>query len=213
MAFSGGVEVLRYDLSVRQGDGTWPSLVKALVWGTREPGFKSRRPDYVTTAQPGHSARSLLVALAVSTTERGQPGWQWYPDEPQADGTVPRVPRFGGGRVLLRRAFLAALALLDLLIVATSVLLLATPSVGNAWSLARAEARSHHERFPRPAGSREVRGRADRHRGPQVRVRAGIRSASPRPGADVGCDRQGPGRRHACTSSSPSCSTPGTRAG
>jgi hypothetical protein len=36
---------LRYDLCVRQGDGTWPSLVKALVWGTREPGFKSRRPD------------------------------------------------------------------------------------------------------------------------------------------------------------------------
>jgi hypothetical protein len=37
--------LLRYDLCVRQGDGTWPSLVKALVWGTREPGFKSRRPD------------------------------------------------------------------------------------------------------------------------------------------------------------------------
>jgi hypothetical protein len=30
-----------------KGNGTWPSLVKALVWGTREPGFKSRRPDYV----------------------------------------------------------------------------------------------------------------------------------------------------------------------
>ena len=28
-----------------KGNGTWPSLVKALVWGTREPGFKSRRPD------------------------------------------------------------------------------------------------------------------------------------------------------------------------
>jgi hypothetical protein len=41
-AFAG---VLRYDLCVRQGNGTWPSLVKALVWGTREPGFKSRRPD------------------------------------------------------------------------------------------------------------------------------------------------------------------------
>ena len=30
-----------------KGNGTWPSLVKALVWGTREPGFKSRRPDHV----------------------------------------------------------------------------------------------------------------------------------------------------------------------
>jgi hypothetical protein len=36
---------VRYDLSVRKDNGTWPSLVKALVWGTREPGFKSRRPD------------------------------------------------------------------------------------------------------------------------------------------------------------------------
>jgi membrane peptidoglycan carboxypeptidase len=67
-----------------------------------------------------------------------------------ADRTVPRVPRFGGGRLFLRRVFFSLLALITLLIVATSILLLATPSVGNAWSLARAEARAHHERFPGP---------------------------------------------------------------
>lgn len=64
---------------------------------------------------------------------------------------MPRVPRFGGGRRFLRRVFFSLLALITLLTVATSILLLATPSVGNAWSLARAEARAHHERFPGPA--------------------------------------------------------------
>jgi len=63
---------------------------------------------------------------------------------------VPRVPRFGGGRRLLRRVLFSALVLVILLIAATSILLLATPSVGNAWSLARSEARAHHERFPGP---------------------------------------------------------------
>ena len=148
---SGRRAFLRYDLSVRQGDGTWPSLVKALVWGTREPGFKSRRPDHDALRGSGHSVQSLLVALAVSTTERGQPGSRWHPGEPQAaDGTGPRVPRFGGVRGVLRRAFLAVLALISVFIVVTAVLLLVTPSVGNAWSLARAQARSHHERFPGP---------------------------------------------------------------
>jgi len=60
------------------------------------------------------------------------------------------VPRFGGGRLFLRRVFFSLLALITLLIVATSILLLATPSVGSAWALARAEARAHHERFPGP---------------------------------------------------------------
>ena len=60
------------------------------------------------------------------------------------------MPRFGVGRVLLRRALFSLFALIALLIIATSALLLATPSVSNAWSLARAEARAHHERFPGP---------------------------------------------------------------
>jgi membrane peptidoglycan carboxypeptidase len=50
----------------------------------------------------------------------------------------------------LRRAIFTLCALIVLLIVSISVLLLATPSAGNAWSLARAEARAHHERFPGP---------------------------------------------------------------
>lgn len=60
------------------------------------------------------------------------------------------MPRLGVGRVLLRRALFSLFALIALLIIATSALLLATPSVSNAWSLARAEARAHHERFPGP---------------------------------------------------------------
>jgi len=66
------------------------------------------------------------------------------------DRTVPRVPRIGGGRRLLRVVFFSMLTLITLLVIATSILLLATPSVDNAWSLARAEARAHHERFPGP---------------------------------------------------------------
>lgn len=51
---------------------------------------------------------------------------------------------------MLRRAFLTVLALISVFIVLLAVLLLATPSVGDAWSLARVQARSHHERFPGP---------------------------------------------------------------
>ena len=60
------------------------------------------------------------------------------------------MPRFRGGRTLLRRTLQILVALISILVVATAVLLLATPSVGNAWSLARAQARSHHESFPGP---------------------------------------------------------------
>lgn len=67
-----------------------------------------------------------------------------------ADSMVPQGRRVGGGRTWLRRAFFLLLAMITLLVIGTSVLLLATPSVGNAWSLARAEARAHHERFPGP---------------------------------------------------------------
>jgi membrane peptidoglycan carboxypeptidase len=42
------------------------------------------------------------------------------------------------------------LTLFAVLVLATAAMLLATPSVGNAWSLARAQARSHHAPFPGP---------------------------------------------------------------
>ena len=45
---------------------------------------------------------------------------------------------------------LAALALFIALVVGLMIILLATPSVGDAWSLARAQARSHDVAFPGP---------------------------------------------------------------
>ena len=59
----------------------------------------------------------------------------------------PRSPR---GRRWLRRLTRTALALLAVVVLATAAILLATPSVGNAWSLARAQARSHRAPFPGP---------------------------------------------------------------
>ena len=63
---------------------------------------------------------------------------------------MPTVRRTGGGRGWLRRAALAALALFSALVVGLIIILLATPSVGDAWSLARAQARSHDAAFPGP---------------------------------------------------------------
>jgi membrane peptidoglycan carboxypeptidase len=51
---------------------------------------------------------------------------------------------------MLRRAALIALALFGVLAVVMAVIMLATPSVGDAWSLARAQARSHDAAFPGP---------------------------------------------------------------
>jgi len=63
---------------------------------------------------------------------------------------VPTVLRIGGGRGWVRRAVLTALAAFSALVVGMAVILLATPSVGDAWSLARAQARSHGAAFPGP---------------------------------------------------------------
>ena len=45
---------------------------------------------------------------------------------------------------------LAAVAAILVFAIGFAALMLATPSVGNAWSLARAQATSHHGRFPGP---------------------------------------------------------------
>jgi len=63
---------------------------------------------------------------------------------------VPAASRAGGWRHRLRRAVLAFLALVTVVIVGLAILLLVTPSVGDAWSLAGAQARSHHGAFPGP---------------------------------------------------------------
>lgn len=46
--------------------GLWRSLVSALVWGTRGPGFKSRQPDSATKEQRRARGRagSLIWVLA-----------------------------------------------------------------------------------------------------------------------------------------------------
>lgn len=51
---------------------------------------------------------------------------------------------------MLRRGLLFLISLLAILIVLVAVLMLATPSVGDAWSLARSQAKAHHEKFPGP---------------------------------------------------------------
>ncbi len=63
---------------------------------------------------------------------------------------MPTVRRIGGGRGWVRRAVLTALAAFSALVVAMAVILLVTPSVGDAWSRARAQARSHGAAFPGP---------------------------------------------------------------
>ena len=40
-------------------DGLWRSLVSALVWGTKGPGFKSRQPDRESAGPSGCSARAF----------------------------------------------------------------------------------------------------------------------------------------------------------
>ncbi len=60
------------------------------------------------------------------------------------------MPRPARGRRVLRRTALLVLALVAILAVGVTAIMLVTPSVGNAWSLAMAQARSHHARFPGP---------------------------------------------------------------
>lgn len=100
-------------------------MVKALVWGTREPGFKSRRPDCSSIPIAGQAGETVL-----------------------AGRTVQRASRW---RAWLRRAAVLAGALAASLLVLFGAIMVVTPSVGNANSLARAQALAHHAPFPGPA--------------------------------------------------------------
>jgi membrane peptidoglycan carboxypeptidase len=98
------------------------------------------------------------------TSEVGKPRRRGYwGDSGMADDTVPLQARGSGplrarasgrprprGRRWLRRLVLAAAVLLALVVAAAGAIMLITPSVGNAWDLARAQARSHHAAFPGP---------------------------------------------------------------
>ena len=50
----------------------------------------------------------------------------------------------------MRRILRGVAAVLIALVVAAGFIMTATPSVGNAWSIAKAEAKSHHSAFPGP---------------------------------------------------------------
>src|SRR5260221_11711446 len=105
----------------------------------------------MSCARGGHFAGIRLVALAVTTSDREQPGRQ--PNPPQAvaaDGTVPTVLRIGGGRGWVRRAVLTALAAFSALVVGMAGILLGAPSVCGAGALARVEERRPGARFRRP---------------------------------------------------------------
>lgn len=80
-------------------------------------------------------------------------------NSPDTGRTMPMpLARFGGGQAAPgrprrrwpRRLLRTLVALVVVFAIGFGVLMLVTPSVGNAWSLARAEAASHHERFPGP---------------------------------------------------------------
>ena len=61
-------------------DGAWRSLVSALVWGTRGPEFKSRRPD-------SHIILQFAVFLRISATKPSGTAL-----EKRAAGTVASGP-------------------------------------------------------------------------------------------------------------------------
>jgi membrane peptidoglycan carboxypeptidase len=75
---------------------------------------------------------------------------------PPAGFTGGQAARDGqrGRRRWPRRVLRTVLVLVVVFVIGFGVLMLATPSVGNAWSLARTQASSHHERFPGPAVAR-----------------------------------------------------------
>jgi membrane peptidoglycan carboxypeptidase len=152
---------VRYDLSVRKGDGTWPSLVKALVWGTREPGFKSRRPDSLRVrirCMPGrdrpqprdppgwHDLRAPVVCGSEGGVATGEP--RAGSERIDVAGELARWPSHA--RWWLRRLVIVAVSITLVLLAAAAALMLATPSVSNAASLAREQASDHHETFPGP---------------------------------------------------------------
>src|SRR5579884_2002971 len=69
--------------------GAWRSLVSALVWGTRGPEFKSRRPDRFDRARADRFSRNARGATSGTTGA----GWR------RAEPPVRRRPRPGGAAV------------------------------------------------------------------------------------------------------------------
>lgn len=92
----------------------------------------------------GHLASAKYVALAMGTDGLTRP-WQRRYEADQAD---PRQSR--RHRRWVRRVLRVVAAVLIALVVAAVIIMTATPSVGTAWSIASAQATSHHSVFPGP---------------------------------------------------------------
>ncbi len=65
-------------------------------------------------------------------------------------GTAPMAPPTPRPRRWPSRLLKLVLALCAVAAIGIAAIMAGTPSVGNAWSLARAQARAHHEQFPGP---------------------------------------------------------------
>jgi penicillin-binding protein 1A len=80
---------------------------------------------------------------------------RWRPVAERPAVQRPVAERPAGKRRWLRRSLQVAGVVLIVLVVIAGIILAITPSVGNAWSVARAEARSHGSAFPGPAVPRK----------------------------------------------------------
>ncbi len=74
------------------GDGLWRSLVSALDWGSRGPGFKSRQPD-----QSGGDAGQALAGAAAPVRRKSRPRCG-PPSSPRPWRRPPSVDRLGRRR-------------------------------------------------------------------------------------------------------------------
>jgi Transglycosylase len=116
-------------------------LPRVDYWGNADPG-RFAPSDW--QARDEHYARGDWQATA---------DWQ-VPQAPQspADWQARQAPRARRrGRRLLRRLTVFAAVLVALGVLAFGVLLLVTPSVGDASTLAQAQAVAHHSVYPGPA--------------------------------------------------------------
>jgi hypothetical protein len=106
--------------------------------------------------EPARDQAVCLVDLALSIkVERWPSGQSEEPGLAQravSQQAVSRraAPRPAGRRRWVRRGLRLVGAVVIALSVAFGIFMLITPSVGNAWSVARAQARSHHAAFPGP---------------------------------------------------------------
>ena len=161
-----------------RGDGGYadaPTAPTPLAWGAG-----------------GHTPTQPLPGVPHTPTSPGMPPAGPGGGRALRRGPAPRLPRW------LRRFLIAILALALVGALAFAALLLVTPSVSTAPSLAQAFDQAHGVAYPGPAGAVTVRRLAGRHRGSPVLLRTRLRPHRDRPGDHRPRHRAArPGRRHA----------------